>query len=61
MTDRDFSLQVTAQPFSNLPGDPVLPEGGLYENIQPCQQQQQGKKKPFQYFFKSPQVQPVKL
>lgn len=61
MADRNFCLQVAAQSFRNLPGNPVLPEGGLNENIQPCKEEEQGEEKPFQYFFKSPQVQPVKL
>lgn len=40
MFDCDFSLQVLGKPAGNLPNDPVLAPGGLYEDIDPCDQQQ---------------------
>jgi len=61
MADGHFGLQVTAQPFGYLPGNPVLAEGSLNKNIQRYYQEEQCQGKPLQYFFKSPQVQSFKL
>ncbi len=54
-------MQVTGKPFGNLPANPVLAKGGLNKNIQRYYKEQQRKKEPFQYFFKSPQVQLFKM
>lgn len=61
MLDGDFCLQVTGQPFGNLPGHPVLPKRALNKKIQPHNEEEQRQKKPLQYFFKSPQVQLIKV
>ncbi len=57
MPDADLCLQVPGKTFGHLPGDPVLPERGLNENPQCYDEEQQGEKKPEQYFFESLQGQ----
>ncbi len=61
MLNADFCIQILRKFFGNLSGNPVLSKGCLYENIDRCDKKKQGQKKPFQYFFKSPQVQLFKL
>ena len=61
MPDTDFCLEVTGKSFGYLSADPVLSEGGLNENIHCRDKEEQGKKEPLQYFFKSLQAQQFKV
>lgn len=61
MLNTDLGLQITAEPFGHLPGNPVLAKRALDKNIQPHNEEKQGQEKPLQYFFKSPQIQSFKL
>lgn len=61
MFDADLCIQIFGKPFCDLSSNPVLTKRSLYENINRSNEKKQGKEKPFQYFFKSPQGQLFKL
>ena len=60
MLNADFSLQVAGQTLGDLPGYPVLPGRSFNEDPNGYQDEEQGQKKPDQYFFKSLQIQLIK-
>jgi hypothetical protein len=57
----DLCFQVFGKTIGYLPGDPVLPEGSLNKNPHCYDKEQQGEKKPEQYFFESLQGQPFNM
>jgi hypothetical protein len=50
-------MQVTAEAFGDLAGDPVLAKRCLNKNIGSYYKEEQRQEEPEQYFFKSLQVQ----
>ena len=61
MFNGNFCVQFAGKPVGYLPGYPVLPKWGPDKNIGRSNKDKQRQEEPFQYFFKSPQVQLFKM